>query len=170
MCLALGLSGLKDGSATLCCKIGPLPFLGLRPHAPHPGTIQGKEWIQFCHLATLRREGRLSALSLTVLQSSLSLVCVSSRPFPALCGWMYMCARLAKGYQAILGQTFPRNELGNAVFFCLINEALLTPTSFSIGQRLGTTACSDEVEFCIFLSPLSCIYEYFASLSLAVIL
>ena len=80
------------------------------------GAIQGKEGIKFCHLATLRREGQLSALSLTVLQSSLSLVCVSSRPFPALCGWMYMCARLAKGYQAILGQTFPRNEPGNAVF------------------------------------------------------
>ena len=46
--------GLLDySSATLRCKIGPLPFLGLRPHALHPGPIQGKEGIQFCHLATL---------------------------------------------------------------------------------------------------------------------
>ena len=26
----------------------------LRPHALHPGAIQGKEGIEFCHLATLR--------------------------------------------------------------------------------------------------------------------
>ena len=32
-----------------------LPFLGLRPHAIHPGTIQGKEGIKFCDLATLCR-------------------------------------------------------------------------------------------------------------------
>ena len=49
-----GPSGLKDyGSATLRCKIGSLPFLGSRPHALHPGAIQGKEGIKFCHLATL---------------------------------------------------------------------------------------------------------------------
>ena len=49
-----GPSGLKDnGSATLHCKIWSLPFLGLRPHALHPGAIQGKEGIKFCHLATL---------------------------------------------------------------------------------------------------------------------
>ena len=56
-----GPSGLKDyGSATLCCKIWSFPFLGLRPHALHPGTIQGKDGIKFCHLATLarRRLGR----------------------------------------------------------------------------------------------------------------
>ena len=46
--------GLLDyGSATLRCKIRSLPFLGLRPHALHPGAIQGKEGIKFCHLATL---------------------------------------------------------------------------------------------------------------------
>ena len=28
-------------------------FLGLRPHALHPGAIQGKEGIKICHLATL---------------------------------------------------------------------------------------------------------------------
>ena len=28
--------------------------IGLRPHALHPGTIQEKEGIKFCHLATLR--------------------------------------------------------------------------------------------------------------------
>ena len=30
----------------------------LRPHALHPGAIQGKEGIQFCHLATLKVERR----------------------------------------------------------------------------------------------------------------
>ena len=39
--------------ATLRCKIGSLPFLGLHPHSLLPGTIQGKEGIKFCHLATL---------------------------------------------------------------------------------------------------------------------
>ena len=29
-------------------------FDPLRPHALHPGAIQGKEGIKFCHLATLR--------------------------------------------------------------------------------------------------------------------
>ena len=43
---------LDNGSATLRCKIWSLPFLGLRPHALHPGAIQGKEGIKFCHLAT----------------------------------------------------------------------------------------------------------------------
>ena len=33
------------------------PFLGLRPQALHPGAIQGKEGIKFCHLATLRQGG-----------------------------------------------------------------------------------------------------------------
>ena len=28
----------------------------MRPHALHPGTIQEKEEIKFCHLATLARE------------------------------------------------------------------------------------------------------------------
>ena len=49
----VGPFGLLDcGSATLRCKIGSLPFLGLRPHSLHPGAIQGKEGIKFCHLAT----------------------------------------------------------------------------------------------------------------------
>ena len=49
-----GPLGLKDyGSALLCCKIWSPPFLGLRPHALHPGAIQGKEGIKFCHLVTL---------------------------------------------------------------------------------------------------------------------
>ena len=34
-------------------KIWSLPFLGLRPHTLHPGTIKGKEGIKFCYLATL---------------------------------------------------------------------------------------------------------------------
>ena len=35
-------------------------FLGLRPHAPHPGAIQGKEGIKFYHLATMD-PGKMSA-------------------------------------------------------------------------------------------------------------
>ena len=31
----------------------------MRPHALHPGLIQGKEGIKFCHLATLRAVGGL---------------------------------------------------------------------------------------------------------------
>ena len=55
-------SGLKDyGSATLRCKIWSLPVLGLRPHALHPGAIQGKEGIKFCHLATLKVTATLTA-------------------------------------------------------------------------------------------------------------
>ena len=51
-----GHSGLKDyGSATLPCKIWSLPFLGLGPHALHPGTIQVKEGIKFCYLSTLSK-------------------------------------------------------------------------------------------------------------------
>ena len=50
---AFGPLGCKDyGSATLRWKIWSLPFLGLCPHALHPGAIQGKEGIKFCHLAT----------------------------------------------------------------------------------------------------------------------
>ena len=57
-----GPSGLNENdSATLRCKIGSLPFLGLRPHALHPGTIQGKEGIQFFHLATLCRKENYNA-------------------------------------------------------------------------------------------------------------
>ena len=37
----------------LRCKVWSLPFLGLRPHPLHPGAIQEKERIKFCHLATL---------------------------------------------------------------------------------------------------------------------
>ena len=48
---------MKDyGSATLRCEIRALPFLELRPHAHHPGAIQGKEGIKLCHLATLVNE------------------------------------------------------------------------------------------------------------------
>ena len=46
MCLALRVSGLW-----LRCKIWSLPFLGLRPHALHPGAIQGKEGIKFYSVA-----------------------------------------------------------------------------------------------------------------------
>ena len=44
MCLALPTSGLWLRYATL---------QNLIPHALHPGPIQGKEGIKFCHLATL---------------------------------------------------------------------------------------------------------------------
>ena len=30
----------------------------MRPHALHPGAIQGKEGIKFCHLATLARKSK----------------------------------------------------------------------------------------------------------------
>ena len=46
-----GLEGLW--LTTLHCKIRSLPFLGLHLHALHSGIIQGKEGIEFCHLATL---------------------------------------------------------------------------------------------------------------------
>ena len=47
-------SGLKgSGPPTLRCIIWSHPFLGLHTHALHLGTIQGKEGITFCHLATL---------------------------------------------------------------------------------------------------------------------
>ena len=41
-----------------------------RPHALHPGTIQGKEGIKFCHLATLGRLLPTSSLSQKVSPSS----------------------------------------------------------------------------------------------------
>ena len=37
-------------------KFDPFLSLKLRPHALHPVTIQGKEGIKFCHLATLYRD------------------------------------------------------------------------------------------------------------------
>ena len=45
MCLALWASGLW-----LCYAA----MQNLIPHALHPGAIQGKEGIKFCHLATLK--------------------------------------------------------------------------------------------------------------------
>ena len=46
---------MKDyGSTMLHCKINLIPsFPWIAPHALHPGAIQGKEGIKFCHLATL---------------------------------------------------------------------------------------------------------------------
>ena len=52
MCLPLRASGLWLRYATLQNLIPS--YLGLRPHALHPGAIQGKEGIKFCHLATLQ--------------------------------------------------------------------------------------------------------------------
>ena len=43
----------------------------MRPHALHPGAIQGKEGIKFCHLATLSRFGS----SLTVANGQLVVGC-----------------------------------------------------------------------------------------------
>ena len=34
-------------------KFDPVLSLDCAPHALHPGTIQGKEGIKFCHLATI---------------------------------------------------------------------------------------------------------------------
>ena len=66
-----GPSGLKDyGSATLRYKIRSLPFLGLRPHALHPGAVQGKEGINFCHLATLQPQPSSTLLNGGILGGS----------------------------------------------------------------------------------------------------
>ena len=54
MCLALRAGRTM---APLCCAAKFDPFLSLhelRPHTLHPGAIQGKEGIKFCHLATMR--------------------------------------------------------------------------------------------------------------------
>ena len=49
--LALWASGLCLRYATLHNLISSFPWIA--PTALHPGTIQGKEGINFCHLATL---------------------------------------------------------------------------------------------------------------------
>ena len=54
MCLALRASGLWLRYATLQNLIPSFPWIA--PHALHPGAIQGKEGIKFCHLATLNRK------------------------------------------------------------------------------------------------------------------
>ena len=51
MCLALRASGLWLRYTTLQNVIPSFPWIA--PHALHPGAIQGKEGIKFCHLATL---------------------------------------------------------------------------------------------------------------------
>ena len=55
MCLALLASGLWLRYTTLQNLIPSFPYIA--PHALHPGAIQGKEGIKFCHLATLFRNG-----------------------------------------------------------------------------------------------------------------
>ena len=52
MCLALRASGLRLRYATLQNLIPSFPWIV--PHTLHPGTIQGKEGIKFCHLTTLQ--------------------------------------------------------------------------------------------------------------------
>ena len=52
MCLALRASGLWLRYAALQNLIPSFPWTA--PHALHPGAIQGKEGIKFCHLATLK--------------------------------------------------------------------------------------------------------------------
>ena len=51
MCMALWASRLWLRYATLQNLIPSFPWIA--PHALHPGAIQGKEEIKFCHLATL---------------------------------------------------------------------------------------------------------------------
>ena len=56
MCLAFRASGLWLCNASLQNLIPSFPWIapGWRaPHVLHPGLIQGKEGIKFCHLATL---------------------------------------------------------------------------------------------------------------------
>ena len=50
MCLALRASGLGLRYATLQNVIPFFPWIS--PHTLHPGAIQGKQGIKFCHLAT----------------------------------------------------------------------------------------------------------------------
>ena len=45
------LGGGRARRGIQCCQVG------LRPHALHPGAIQGKEGIKFCHFATLWQGG-----------------------------------------------------------------------------------------------------------------
>ena len=56
MCLALRASGLWLRYTRLQSLIPSFPRIA--PPALHPGTIQGKEWIKFCHLAILAVKGR----------------------------------------------------------------------------------------------------------------
>ena len=51
-----GLEGLWLRYATLQNLIPSFPWIA--PHALHPGAIQGKEGIKFCHLATLDTDRR----------------------------------------------------------------------------------------------------------------
>ena len=51
MCLALLASGLRLCYASLQNLIPSFPWIA--PPALHPGAIQGKEGIKFCHLATM---------------------------------------------------------------------------------------------------------------------
>ena len=51
--LYLELAVLPEPAVVLVEPRLPDGCLGLRPHALHPGAIQGKEGIKFCHLATL---------------------------------------------------------------------------------------------------------------------
>ena len=37
--------------------MAPLHYTTLRPHALHPGAIQGKEGVKFCYLATVEGSG-----------------------------------------------------------------------------------------------------------------
>ena len=46
----------KFDPPTPCTPVPPSPT-PWRPHALHPGAIQGKEGIKFCHLATLGTAG-----------------------------------------------------------------------------------------------------------------
>ena len=67
MCLALRASGLWHRFAALQNLIPSFPWIA--SHALHPGTIQGKEGIKFCHLAKLnlkiqwRQNSNLAELS-----------------------------------------------------------------------------------------------------------
>ena len=60
MCLALRASGLWLRYAALQNLIPSFPWIA--PPALHPGTIQGKEGIKFCHLATMHLIKLSSAL------------------------------------------------------------------------------------------------------------
>ena len=70
MCLALCASGLWLRYATPQNLMPSFPWIA-PPHALHPGAIQGKEGIKFCHLA---------ALVLLILRHSLQADCLFFLP------------------------------------------------------------------------------------------
>ena len=76
----------QSNTSTQSFLFGPLGFWTMaplrriakfRPHALHPGAIQGKEGIKFCHLATL--EEQIRDRRAVTIEGSIVIVCNASR-------------------------------------------------------------------------------------------